>query len=198
DVRGIARTVKANGGSGNIPKIIEFIGDDEVEKQTNIFEFIEEEKTKDVEAKPFKYASLFSGIGGFESALNPLGGECVFASEFDKFAQQSYTALYGNEHLHGDITEIDAKHVPDHDVLVGGFPCFVEGTLINTSEGLKPIEEVRKGDYVLTHNNRLKEVVVPMVKEADSVLTVKITGSIQTKVTSEHPYYVVEGEDVWA
>src|SRR5699024_10282436 len=123
DVRGIARTVKANGGSGNIPKIIEFIGDDEVEKQTNIFEFIEEEKTKDVEAKPFKYASLFSGIGGFESALNPLGGECVFASEFDKFAQQSYTALYGDEHLHGDITKIEAKHVPDHDVLVGGFPC---------------------------------------------------------------------------
>src|SRR5699024_1293611 len=36
---------------------------------------------------------------------------------------QSYTALYGDEHLHGDITKIEAKHVPDHDVLVGGFPC---------------------------------------------------------------------------
>src|SRR5699024_4392159 len=98
-------------------------GECKLEKQANIFEYVNEEETKDVEAKPFKYASLFSGIGGFESALNPLGGECVFASEFDKFAQQSYTALYGNEHLHGDITEIDAKDVPDHDVLVGGFPC---------------------------------------------------------------------------
>lgn len=70
----------------------------------------------------FTYVSLFSGIGGFEQALNKLGGICVFASEFDKFAQQSYTALYGDEHLHGDITKIDEKDVPDHDLLVGGFP----------------------------------------------------------------------------
>src|SRR5690625_1415999 len=71
----------------------------------------------------FNYVSLFSGIGGFEQALNKLGGTCVFASEFDKFAQQSYTALYGDDHLHGDITKIDEKGVPEHDLLVGGFPC---------------------------------------------------------------------------
>lgn len=72
--------------------------------------------------RPFKYVSLFSGIGGFEQALNTLGGECVLASEIDKFANQSYEALYG-EPTAGDITEIDAKDVPDHDLLVGGFPC---------------------------------------------------------------------------
>lgn len=72
---------------------------------------------------PFKYVELFAGIGGFRQALDNAGGECVFASEIDKFAQQSYTALYGGEHLHGDITQIDAQDVPDHDVLVGGFPC---------------------------------------------------------------------------
>lgn len=75
------------------------------------------------EDKPFTYASLFSGVGGFEQALNKLGGTCVFASEFDKFATQAYTALYGGEHLHGDVTKIDEKDVPDHDLLVGGFPC---------------------------------------------------------------------------
>ena len=71
----------------------------------------------------FTYVSCFSGVGGFEQALNKFGGECVFASEFDKFAQQSYTALYGDGHLHGDITKIDEKDVPEHDLLVGGFPC---------------------------------------------------------------------------
>src|SRR5690625_1900778 len=71
----------------------------------------------------FNYVSLFSGIGGFEQALNKLGGTCVFASEFDKFAQQSYTALYGDDHLHGDITKIDEKEIPDHDLIVAGIPC---------------------------------------------------------------------------
>lgn len=72
--------------------------------------------------KRFKYASLFSGIGGFETALNALGGECVFASEIDKFARKAYEALYGQKPS-GDITEIHAEDIPNHDVLVGGFPC---------------------------------------------------------------------------
>lgn len=76
----------------------------------------------------FKYVELFAGIGGFRSALDPLGGECVFASEIDPFATKAYRALYGGEdreapELHGDITKIDAHDIPDHDVLVGGFPC---------------------------------------------------------------------------
>lgn len=70
----------------------------------------------------FKYVSLFSGIGGFEQALNKLGGTCVMASEIDKFANQSYEALYGHQTV-GDITKVAAGDVPDHDILVGGFPC---------------------------------------------------------------------------
>src|SRR5690625_1633728 len=70
----------------------------------------------------FNYVSLFAGIGGFEQALNNLGGTCVFASEIDKFAAKAYEALYGEKPA-GDITEIDAKDIPDHDLLVGGFPC---------------------------------------------------------------------------
>src|SRR5699024_1911907 len=68
------------------------------------------------------YASLFAGIGGFEQALNKIGGTCVFASEIDRFAQRAYEALYG-EKPKGDITEIESEDVPDHDLLVGGFPC---------------------------------------------------------------------------
>lgn len=75
----------------------------------------------DEQLSKFTYASLFSGIGGFEQALNKLGGECVFASEIDKFAAQAYEVLYGHK-PHGDITKIDAKDIPDHDLLVGGFP----------------------------------------------------------------------------
>jgi len=70
----------------------------------------------------FNYVSLFSGIGGFEQALNKLGGHCVMASEIDKFAEQAYQTLYGHATV-GDITKVKAEEVPDHDVLVAGIPC---------------------------------------------------------------------------
>jgi DNA (cytosine-5)-methyltransferase 1 len=74
------------------------------------------------EGKPFNYVSLFSGIGGFEMALNKLGGTCVMASEIDKYANQAYEILYGHPTV-GDVTKVAAEDVPDHDLLVGGFPC---------------------------------------------------------------------------
>ena len=83
----------------------------------------------------FTYIELFAGIGGFRQALDKLGGKCVFASEIDKFARQSYEALYG-EVPAGDITEIDAVDIPNHDVLVGGFPCFPAGQKVITVDGL--------------------------------------------------------------
>lgn len=70
----------------------------------------------------FNYVDLFAGIGGFRQALDKLGGTCVFSSEIDKFAAQAYEALYSDKPA-GDITKIDAKDIPDHDLLVGGFPC---------------------------------------------------------------------------
>lgn len=70
----------------------------------------------------FKYVSLFSGVGGFEQALNRLGGKCVMSSEIDKFANRAYEVLYGHKTV-GDVTKVAAGDVPNHDVLVGGFPC---------------------------------------------------------------------------
>ena len=71
----------------------------------------------------FTYIELFAGIGGFGTALNRLGGECVFASEIDKFASKAYETLYGGVMLHGDITKIDEKEIPNHDILTAGTPC---------------------------------------------------------------------------
>jgi DNA (cytosine-5)-methyltransferase 1 len=70
----------------------------------------------------FKFIDLFAGIGGIRIPFEELGGECVFSSEWDKFSQQTYEANFG-EIPDGDITEIDAKDIPKHDLLVGGFPC---------------------------------------------------------------------------
>lgn len=76
--------------------------------------------------KKLKVVSLFSGIGGFEiGIMDAIGKEnvdIVFASEIDKYAAQSYE-MYFNHKPHGDITQINEKDVPDHDVLTFGFPC---------------------------------------------------------------------------
>lgn len=76
-------------------------------------------------SKKYKVISLFSGIGGFEEGLKSsvLNTEVIFSSEIDRFAQKSYLANYPNNNLKGDITKINEKSIPTHDILVGGFPC---------------------------------------------------------------------------
>ena len=70
----------------------------------------------------FKFIDLFAGIGGFRVAMQNLKGKCVFTSEIDLNAQRSYQANFGDL-PHGDITKIDERAIPDHDVLCAGFPC---------------------------------------------------------------------------
>lgn len=72
-----------------------------------------------------RVVSLFSGIGCFEEGLRlaNIPHRVVFASEIDKFAQQSYGANFDSSVLIGDITKVNEKDIPDHDLLVGGFPC---------------------------------------------------------------------------
>ena len=74
------------------------------------------------ETKKFSFIDLFAGIGGFRIAAERLGGECVFSSEWDKNSQKTYSTNFGDMPS-GDITKIDEKTVPDHDILFGGFPC---------------------------------------------------------------------------
>lgn len=70
----------------------------------------------------FTFIDLFAGIGGIRRPYQKLGGKCVFSSEIDKFAIQTYEANWG-ETPSGDITKIDAKEIPSFDILLAGFPC---------------------------------------------------------------------------
>jgi DNA (cytosine-5)-methyltransferase 1 len=72
----------------------------------------------------FKFIDLFAGVGGIRVAFESIGGECVFTSEWDDYAQKTYAANFPGGHaINGDITQIDEEDIPDHDVLLGGFPC---------------------------------------------------------------------------
>lgn len=70
----------------------------------------------------FTFIDLFAGIGGIRLGFESVGGVCVFSSEFDDAACDTYEANFG-ERPHGDITKIDANDIPDFDILLGGFPC---------------------------------------------------------------------------
>ncbi len=70
----------------------------------------------------FTFIDLFAGIGGIRLPFQKLNGKCVFSSEWDKFAQKTYATNFG-ELPKGDITKIEAKDIPDHDLLLAGFPC---------------------------------------------------------------------------
>ena len=70
----------------------------------------------------FTFIDLFAGIGGIRLAYQSVGGKCVFSSEYNKFAKVTYEVNFG-EVPFGDITLIDEKSIPEHDVLLAGFPC---------------------------------------------------------------------------
>ena len=70
----------------------------------------------------FTFIDLFAGIGGIRLAYQNLGGKCVFTSEWDTYSKKTYEANFG-EIPFGDITKIPEKNIPDHDILLAGFPC---------------------------------------------------------------------------
>jgi DNA (cytosine-5)-methyltransferase 1 len=86
-------------------------------------------------AKKITFIDLFAGIGGFHLAFHSLGAKCVFVSEWDEPARQTYKANFEKIEPHlfteknidklfaGDITKVEAKDIPDFDILTGGFPC---------------------------------------------------------------------------
>jgi DNA (cytosine-5)-methyltransferase 1 len=72
----------------------------------------------------FDFIDLFAGIGGIRAPFEEIGGRCVFTSEWDSYAQRTYGANFpGGHEIQGDITKIRETEIPDHDVLLAGFPC---------------------------------------------------------------------------
>ena len=70
----------------------------------------------------YRFIDLFAGIGGMRIAYERAGAHCVYSNEWNKYSQQTYYANFGVQ-PDGDITKVDAASIPDHDILVAGFPC---------------------------------------------------------------------------
>lgn len=82
----------------------------------------DKKKKQSYKKAEFSFIDLFAGIGGMRIAYENAGGKCVYSNEWNKYSQQTYYANFG-EQPDGDITQVDAKNIPEHDILVAGFPC---------------------------------------------------------------------------
>ncbi len=93
------------------------------------------QKYSEMDWSGFRFIDLFAGIGGIRLGFESVGGQCVFSSEFDEDACKTYETNFG-EHPSGDITKIEAKDIPDFDILLGGFPCQAF-SIIGKKEGFE-------------------------------------------------------------
>lgn len=90
---------------------------------TAIMQFLTREMRDSVpDEAAFTFIDLFAGIGGMRIAFEQAGGHCVYSNEWNKYSQQTYFANFG-EQPDGDITKVEENSIPDHDILVAGFPC---------------------------------------------------------------------------
>lgn len=175
--------------------------------------------------KPLTFVDLFAGIGGFRRGMELAGHNCVGFCEWDKYARASYISMHciteeqrnylstlnikqrqkeilNDEYLNGEWTATDihgvtGESIPRVDCWGFGAPCFVAGTLITTSEGLKPIEDVQVGDTVLTHTCEFHKVEEVMNHLTNELYELKVMGSPITQVTGNHRFWVRYKNKVW-
>lgn len=141
--------------------------------------------------KPLKVLSLFDGISCGMIALERAGIsiDTYQAWEIEPSAIKISQAHYPNIIQNGDVLKTDFTSFQDYDLLMGGSPCFAEGTMIKTIEGFKEIQDIKVGDMVLTHTGTYKKVYDTMNRTANNYCIV--TGENMEKIvcTPNHPFY---------
>jgi len=107
--------------------LVDYTGETKLSVQDSVssavIQFLKQQNKEEslVDAE-FTFIDLFAGIGGMRLAYESVGGHCVYSNEWNKYSQQTYFANFG-EQPDGDITKVDENNIPDHDILVAGFPC---------------------------------------------------------------------------
>lgn len=168
----------------------------------------------------FKFIDLFAGVGGIRMPFQLKGGECVFTSEWDKYAKKTYFANYGDVPS-GDITKVNVNEIPDHDILLGGFPCQafsqagkgegfqdtrgtlffeVQKILVNKRPKVFLLENVKK---LLSHDsgNTFKTIISVLEgkfekrEDLDQLLTDDVKKALEEKLNYWVTYKVLKAAD---
>jgi len=147
--------------------------------------------------KPIRLIELFAGVGSQAMALRDLGAdfEHYRVVEFDKFAVASYNTIHGTNFETTDIRNISGVDLGICDtgkfcyITTYSFPCFVGNTFVLTRDGLKQIDGIIPGDYVLTHSNEYKKVLKSGYTGTKNIFSVKGMCIDEIKCTNNHKFY---------
>lgn len=149
-----------------------------------------------------KIVDLFAGTGAFSLAFSKNSElfKTVFSNDFEKSSETIYKDNFPDSNfILKDIHNIDVAQIPSHDILCGGFPCFIIGTKIITNTGYKNIENVTLDDKLLSHTGEFKSIINIQQKiYTGKLYNIKTMyrGEIIT-CTEEHPFYIREKVSTW-
>ena len=139
---------------------------------------------------------LFAGVGGFRVGLGD-DWDTVWANQWEPGKKQQhafncYIKHFGDkpEYVNEDIGSVDKSKIPNHNLLVGGFPCLIGESLILTKDGHKQLIDIKSGDMVLSHDNQYHKVVKFMNQGMKRVVKINGLGFDEIKATLNHRFYV--------
>lgn len=134
--------------------------------------------------------NFFSGSGTWELAAKMCGIEVLFESEIEPFPVELEAKRFPEVIQLGDVANVNGAEIPPVDILTNSSPCFIGSSLVNTSDGLKEIKDVRIGDKVLTHNNIYKTVTDSCCTGVKKVFELRAMGIDSITCTENHPFLV--------
>ena len=153
------------------------------------------QETVNQPSSKLRMIDLFAGTGAFTNAFQQTGKvACVFANDMVEWSKRIYDENYDHKLTLQDLNTVKVEDIPPHDILTGGFPCFVAGTLVLTNTGYKKIEDVTTTDTLLTHTGAFQSIRNLQRKfGVEEVHAIDIANHSRViQCTSEHPFYVKE------
>lgn len=145
-----------------------------------------------------KVISCFAGLGGAELALKRVGIKAdIYTYEIDKYAEAVNRYNNPDSIFLGDITKWKehTDMIGEVDLIIEGSPCFTAGHLVMTINGAIPIENIKVGDYVLTHKGRYRKVLRTGGKLTNDLYRVSCQGEKEIITTSNHPFFIKRNDD---
>lgn len=136
------------------------------------------------------HGNLFSGSGTWELAAQICGIKTLWEAEIEPFPVKVEAARFPDAIQLGDVSKISGADIPVVDIMTNSSPCFAAGTMIRTSFGMKPIEEIKVGDSVLTHTGQFHAVTDCGCTGAKETVRLKAMGICDIVATPNHPFYV--------